>query len=417
MASETGSSATLNIGAAAGDAAVAPGTLDTSQISIGDGDATIVFNHTGGHHIFAPTIIGNGQIDLFAGTTEIDNAPGFTGDTSVGDGSTLIANGTLGGTLGVAAGGRLQGSGTVGTTSVSGTIAPGNSIGTLSVSGAYTQTPGSTYEVQIDSAGNSDRIQVSGAATLNGGTVEVLPYPDYEADTPYTILTASSGVTGAFADVYWGGSSLFLSPSLSYDPNTVYLTVAETASFASVGLTPNERAAAAGADSLGPGNELWDTIAGLGTADEARAAFDAIAGEAYASVKSVLIDDSRFPREAASRRIAEAFGASSAHTLPVLAYGEGGPKVAEATVPGFAMWGQAYGSWAHYDSDGNAAEVDRSLGGLIVGADMPLADNWRAGLMAAYEHTSLDIERAHHRPLPTPLRWVPMAAAGSTTCS
>ena len=53
-------------------------------------------------------------------------------------------------------------------------MAPGNSIGTLNVNGNFVQNAGSTYQVEVNAAGQSDRINVSGTATINGGTVQVL---------------------------------------------------------------------------------------------------------------------------------------------------------------------------------------------------------------------------------------------------
>ena len=56
IASQAGSTGTLNIGAAAGQAAVAPGTLNTASVDFGDGTGQIVFNHTATNYVFAPAI-------------------------------------------------------------------------------------------------------------------------------------------------------------------------------------------------------------------------------------------------------------------------------------------------------------------------------------------------------------------------
>ncbi len=337
IAALSGSQGTVNIGAAAGDAPTAPGKLDTPLVQFGDGDGSLVFNHTSGNYLFAPDIAGVGRIDLLAGTTELNNAGGFSGITSVNGGATLVANGTLGGALDMLAGGRLKGSGTVGSVNIAGTIAPGNSIGTLHVAGNYTQAAGSTYEVEINAAGNSDLIDVAGAATLNGGMVEVIPSPDFALATPYTILTATGGRTGTFAGTTMGFPSAFLSPHLAYGANDVTLTISQTAYFESAALTPNQRAAARGADSLGTGNPVWDAIALLPSAD-APAAFDAISGEVHASAGSVLIEDSRFVREAVDARLRAAFAGVGANAMPVLAYGDEGPEAAPADTDRFAAW-------------------------------------------------------------------------------
>ena len=99
----------------------------------------------------------------------------------------------------VNSGGVLSGSGTVGTTIVSGTIAPGNSspiIGTLKVNGNYTQNAGSTYQVKVGS--QSDLINITGNATINGGTVAVQAVAGVAPKT-YTIVTATGGVAGTYS--------------------------------------------------------------------------------------------------------------------------------------------------------------------------------------------------------------------------
>src|SRR3546814_9282069 len=88
----------------------------------------------------------------------------------------------------VLAGVRLQGTCTVGDTMVPGTIAPGNSIGTLNVAGNIGFAAGSTYEVEVNAAGEGDLIAASGAATIDGGSVKVLAGAgDYRPQTDYKI--------------------------------------------------------------------------------------------------------------------------------------------------------------------------------------------------------------------------------------
>jgi outer membrane autotransporter protein len=392
LATFAGSQGIVNIGAAAGEAPAAPGTLEAAQVSFGDGDGRIVFNHTESSYLFSPTITGNGRIDVLAGTTALGDASRFSGTTTVNSSATLIVNQTLGGTLDVLTSGTLKGSGTVGATNVAGTVAPGNSIGTLHVAGNYIQAAGSTYEVEVNAAGDSDRIEVAGIAALNGGTVKVLPFPDFALATPYTILSATGGVTGAFADLSGGFASAFLTPHLTYDANHAFFAITQTASFESAALTPNQRAAAAGADSTGPGNVVWNAIAMLPSADEAPAAFDSLSGEVHASAKSMLIDDSRFVREAAIGRLRAASAAVGAEAAPVLAYGDAGPQPALPTTKRFAVWGRAFGSWGQWDGDGNAAALDRNTGGFFLGGDMAVTESWRAGLLAGYSRSRFNVE-------------------------
>jgi outer membrane autotransporter protein len=338
--------------------------------------------------------LGTGSLTIGAGATVSAGGVVSVAD-QIGSSGILVVDGTLVGTggVGINAGGRLQGSGMVtGNTTIAGTIAPGNSIGTLHVAGPYTQAAGSFYEVEIDSAGNSDLIDVSGTATLNGGTVRVVPFPGFALTTPYTILTATGGVTGTFAGATMGFSSAFLSPELTYHTNDVTIAVAQTASFASAGLTPNQRAAAEGADSLGLGNPVWNAVAMLPSAAEAPPAFDAISGEVHASAKSMLIEDSRFVREAIDARLRAAFAGVGANAAPVVTYGKDGRKTARADTDRFAVWGHAFGSWGKWDSDGNAAALTRDTGGFVFGGDAAVGETWRLGLMAGYSHSSFDVK-------------------------
>ena len=84
--------------------------------------------------------------------------------------------GTISGS--VANTGAIGGTGTIaGNCHHAGLIAPGNSIGTVAVGGNYAQLAESVYQVEVNSAGQSDLISVGGTANLQGGTavVSVLP--------------------------------------------------------------------------------------------------------------------------------------------------------------------------------------------------------------------------------------------------
>ena len=86
-------SGTVNIGAAAGQTAAAAGTMTAGSLIFGDGNGSLVFNHTGGAYSFATDIRGTGMIAAHAGTTTLTgNNAAFTGKTIV-NGGTLRAGG------------------------------------------------------------------------------------------------------------------------------------------------------------------------------------------------------------------------------------------------------------------------------------------------------------------------------------
>ena len=387
---------TLNIGAPSGSPAAAAGTLNAASVQFGPGAGTINFNHTDTNYTFASAIGGLGTINQIAGMTNLTaDSSGFTGATNV-TGGQLAVNGSLANSLVTISGGMLGGNGTVGgiVAQSGGIIAPGNSIGTLNVAGNIDQAAGSIYQVELTSTGQSDLLLATGAAAIAAGAILDVIKTDaapYVLGTHYTVLQADDGVSGTYT---LNGAGPFIGLIANYDATHVYLDVVQAKSFADVGLTPNQIATGSGAESLGSGNSLYDAILASPSEATAQAAFDQVSGEIHASAKGMLLEDSRFIRDAATNRVDAAFGDAGAEPMPVMAYGEGGPEMVAADTDRFAVWGQAFGSWGNIDSDGNAATFGRSTGGLLAGAD-GLVGDWRVGLIGGYSHSSFDVDDRH----------------------
>ncbi|MGA0563747.1 autotransporter domain-containing protein [Ancylobacter sp. VNQ12] len=316
-----------------------------------------------------------GDASAFAGTSSITSGKLVVGDDSQPDA-------VLGGAVTVGNGGTLGGFGTVGTLAVAagGTVAPGNSIGTLHVAGDAAFAAGSTYLVEIAVDGQSDRLAVSGTATLGGATVQVEKAAgSYLPGTRYTVLTAAGGVSGTFAGPTQ--NLPFLDLALAYDATAVYLDIVRNqVTFPSVGVTRNEIATAAAVEALGSSTALYDAVVGQASAADARQAFNAVSGEIHASTVTVLMDDSRLIRTALLDRM----------------QGDPAPasNVSVAGVPGTgnAFWAQAFGSWGTTSGDGNAATLQRNTDGLFVGYDGPMGDAWRIGFAGGYSSTAFSTE-------------------------
>ncbi|WP_211413012.1 autotransporter outer membrane beta-barrel domain-containing protein [Bradyrhizobium iriomotense] len=393
IGSASGSVGTLNIGAAPGSAAAAPGTVDTTSVVMGSGAATINFNHTSTAYSFDAAISGTGSLHVLSGTTILSAVSTFSGTTTISDGK-LVVNGSIANSDVVMTGGILGGNGTVGTllAGAGATVAPGNSIGTLNVAGNVTFAAGSIYQVEVNTAGQSDRIVAGGTATINGGTVQVLAGAgNYSPATTYTILTANGGRSGAFDAVT--SNLAFLDPTLSYDPNNIYLTLTRNnTNFASIGLTRNQIATGGGVESLGYGNTIYNAVLNL-SATQARSAFDQLSGEVHASAKAALIEDSRFVREAAADRLRAAFDTVGAVHSPVMAYAADDRLVlAPATTDRVALWTRGFGSFGRWSGDGNAAALRRDTGGVLIGADGIVGDTWRLGLLGGYSRTGFNVK-------------------------
>ena len=138
-----------------------------------------------------------------------------------------------------------------------GTIAPGTSMGNMKIGGNFISNASGVYEVEVNAAGQSDKLNVTGTATLNGGTVSVLGADGaYKLRTDYIILTAGN-ILGGFANVT--DNLTFLDPSLRYDQQNVYLTLIRNATRfgdavgpGNEALTPNQKAVAESLDIISP---------------------------------------------------------------------------------------------------------------------------------------------------------------------
>ena len=186
---------------------------------------TLAFNRSD-TFTFDNLVLGTGTISqIGTGTTIMtaDNSA-FAGSTTIKAG-TLSVNGILGGTVNVQSGGRLQGTGQVGTTTSDGTIAPGNSIGTLTIGGNYTGN-GGTLEIESVLGGDAsptDRLVVTGD-TAGTTSVRVTNLGGTGAQTVEGIKIvdvggASNGVFSLLGDYVIAGQQAVVAGAYGYTLN------------------------------------------------------------------------------------------------------------------------------------------------------------------------------------------------------
>ncbi|MFC6447919.1 autotransporter domain-containing protein [Shinella zoogloeoides] len=363
----------------------------------------IVFNPSGVAS-YADSISGMGTLDMAgSGTLNLTgDSSSFTGATTVLAGELKINGSLSGSAVTVASGGSLSGAGVVGdlVTQSGATVTPGNSPGTLTVSGNYTALTGSTYAAEfVPSSAISDRIDVSGTATIqNGAVLQALKYGSgvILPGVRYTILTAAGGVTGTYTLAEGGAVSAFYSLRDSYDANAVYLDVAQTRSLSDAAQTRNQRATASGLTSLPIGSILRGTIGTLPDDESARAAFDHLSGEVHPSVTGALVSNTSLSRMAVLERIGAAFSDR--------------PQPGTTCIGGIrplvgcpVMWMQGLGARGRNGGDGNAQAADHETGGFLAGVDAPVFDNGRFGLFAGYQRTTLDGARSASSVIETPV--------------
>ena len=355
---------------------------DGTRLEVAAGSATQSgsITETGGVRSLEKT--GGGSLTLTGNVSH-------TGDTTVTGGS-LIVNGTLGDVT-VGTGGTLGGTGTLGAVTANGRVAPGNSIGTLN-SGSVTFGPGSILAVEIAPDGSADLLNVTGTATVTGGSVEVTPQAgSYGDGQQFLILQTTGGVTGSFDSVGLapGQSLAFFDLSLLTQGNDLLLQLDRTSStFVSLVTTPALSGTAAALDRLqaAPTPDSQSLIQALSplTASEVEEATRQLSGSgttgsgqivqlAGQNLLAIIPTGSgggSFGSIAGLTQFARAeTGASDALDSLGLAAASG-PGPAEQSGPHF--WFEGLGGFGSRDGEGAAADQSRYYAGAAGGVVLPL---------------------------------------------
>ncbi|MCJ7771657.1 MAG: autotransporter domain-containing protein, partial [Desulfobacterales bacterium] len=296
----------------------------------------------------------------------------------------------------------------VGNVTNDGTFAPGNSIGTMTITGNYTHNAGAVYEVEVNALGQSDLLNVTGNATLNGGTVSVLAESGfYFMETNYTILSAGS-VSGTFDTV--SSNLAFLTPTLDYDPANVYLLLSRNSTdLADAAMTFNQRAVAnvldkATAFAFGDMITVIDNLLIL-SAPGARDAYDQMGGLCHTALPGTTFFglnqymgtvtgrmggslangptavETMFPRSfmVASR---DDVVSDAGYTLfAALA------NLRSQEEPHRGLWAKGFGGMGERDSKDISSRYDYDLAGMIVGFDNLVGEDLLLGVSGGYSST------------------------------
>lgn len=325
------------------------GDPDALEWVVGQGEASFLGSLYGNVPIIK---LGEGTL-RFAGRGMI-----YGGDMTVREGG-LRVEGVLAGLTRIEPGAHLLGTGTLGAAWVGGTVAPGGeALSTLSVQGALEFAPSATTHIQVRADGAGDRLQVGGIASLAGHlAVEALP-GEWRHGTQHTILQAGAGLLGSRYDSV-AGSLPYLSPSLSYEPDRVILTMLRNGT----GLDT----CATSRDARGVGQvidqdvqALEDRLAGQ-HCTQADHALASLAHVGAASLRSAMIEDMRYIRQAALTHA----GSGRIWTQSWLANAS---RAADRGDRG-AIWADS-----------------RDTSGLLVGVDHAMASGWHVGGFAGIQH-------------------------------
>ncbi|MFM5907920.1 MAG: autotransporter-associated beta strand repeat-containing protein, partial [Novosphingobium sp.] len=236
--------------------------LGTGGVTIASGASLIYTNSAAAS--FANGLSGAGTFEKL-GAGQLSFANTFTiGALTLSAGRTRI-NTVATTSAAVASGATLDGTGRIiGNVTNNGTVAPGNSIGTLTVQGNYVHNANGVLEIEFDAGGNIDLLDVTGNATLNGGTIRFVSVGGAEGQGG-TFLRTGGTLTGTFAAVETVGALLPL--SVVYEPNRAFMApsvlTARPSTFNAQSLAAADTALgfvdAIGAANVGQpqGNRLW----------------------------------------------------------------------------------------------------------------------------------------------------------------
>ena len=277
-----------------------------------------------------------------------------------------------------------------------GTLTVGDDPSTIIVNGSYTQGPTGVVIAEIGPTSYSKLI-VNGPVVLDGGTLEFEPVQGgmFKIGTTYNVLTASGGVTGAFADVTVAqpAGMPFIQLSSDFVDGTLEVTALHMpGSFASVAATANQHAVAATLDRAAPTatGALGDFINVLSNSDAAtvQADFDPLSDEAYGAFAQAGMQANREFAAAVRGAAAQTSGRASALT----AFDAPRQSLAAGDVGGDpSIWMNAVGGFDRSGGVDGSHGVRTTAGGLAGGVDLSPAQHWALGAAFGYLHADLSV--------------------------
>ncbi|ROL81464.1 hypothetical protein BLX41_04745 [Pseudomonas protegens] len=210
--------------------------------------------------------------------------------------------------------------------------------------------------------------------------VAIIPTPAPTTTTTVPVEPAQSALPVSdvvFIPVPVASTPVDVAPAQA-TPDMTAISVAierNSTSFASVAQTKNERSVAAVADTLAPGNPVYESLLTFNSAEQARQAFKQLDGQVHADAAAAQIADSRYVRDAVNARLQQAQALSPEATIQV-DNSNGG-------------WVQLLGGHTQLDSDHNATSYSTSTTGVLLGLDTDIGDGWRIGGATGYTKTDL----------------------------
>ncbi|MBK6656857.1 MAG: autotransporter domain-containing protein [Proteobacteria bacterium] len=293
----------------------------------------------------------------------------------------------------VNSGGLLSGNGAAGSVTVSSgaIIAPGNSIGRLNIAGNYTHL--GTYQAEINPAGQSDLLSITGNATLNGN-LSVLAAPgNYTPGTQYTVLSASK-VIGQFASVT--DDLPLIDVAVNYTSSSVLIELLKNAvEFTDVASNTNQVAVANALDNAGGAPSLSNIVQQLTLQNAAgvQRGLQQLGGEIVGSSASIKIQTTDAVLRTTVNHLQQRKTGQTGF-VPMIANQDFSGLGAQAAAPVASDsspvngWIQGIGIDGQASGNGNYAGLDYGVGGTTFGSDKQF-DDTIIGVGGGYSYTGV----------------------------
>jgi uncharacterized protein with beta-barrel porin domain len=321
----------------------------------------------------------------------------------------LRINGAISGPATVEALGTMGGYGTLtGNVLNGGTVAPGNSIGTLTIAGGYTHAAGAVLETQVGD-GASDLLAVTGAADIQGGTLQVVPY-GYATAGDYTFLTAGT-LQGAFDQT---DTPAVLNAALSSPtPNVLSMSITRN-TYQSLAADQDQSSVASVLDQVRPSaaGDMADILNQVDTMKlgGVQNSMDDLMPKLHGATSAMTLDNvhkyinhirlrarnlrSHHNQEAGQTRIEGVRLASADDTMPIMGLMEvpqSNNKAGEASLTSNSgMWINTLGSYTKYKKTSESPAFREKMWSFMLGLEYRINDSLRGGVAGAVTQARLD---------------------------
>jgi subtilase-type serine protease len=311
----------------------------------------------------------------------ISAAPGAVaiGSNSTSVGTVVVNTGTIDGQVAIAAGpySRFENSGWMGISAAGAGI-------THTTSGMFAQTSLGTLALRVGSNGVSDQLVVNGQAQLAGTALTVFQ-PGITFAKSYTLVTATSGLTGTFGTLSTQNLPGFLSGSLGYGPTTVTLNLQASLARLS-GLGDHQRSVGRALDTAfnaGPGLGAMPALFSL-SADQIPYALTVLSGSnASVGLSTDMMAGSQFTSLMTSRSLTRH---ADQQTAELAACDQASACQAgdSQAPPNWSAWATAFGGgqWLNAEPTSGAPAAQQSIGGGAFGADYRIGPQTVVGAAA-----------------------------------